>query len=457
MQKENIMMLSAEQIASLVNSRELSAHEVAEAFLKEAENDKTNAYITLCEDAVRCGDEVDKRVKNGEKLPLAGVPMGIKDNICTEGVRTTCASRFLKDFVPSYSATAWKKLRAAGAVMIGKTNLDEFAVGSDGTSSAFGETKNPLDASRVPGGSSSGSGAAVAAHLCAASLGSDTGGSARLPASFCGAVALKPTYGTVSRYGLVGFAPSFEQISPMAMNVRDTALVFDVIRGRDERDMTSFDIDFELKVPDAARLSVGVFTDVGCLPEVRGAADMTAAFFARLGASCEEITLPHHELAAGTYYTLSSTELASNLARFDGIRYGADCGGVGRTRKECFGKKLKCRMAEGAYVLTEKNAERYSAACAIRQEVRLGMDSLFEKYDLIITPSAASAAVRFGEDASHSDVYSVFANLSGCPALAMPSGALSDGLPVGVQLMARHGAESLLFGAASLVEERRAR
>ncbi|MCQ2456070.1 MAG: aspartyl/glutamyl-tRNA amidotransferase subunit A, partial [Clostridia bacterium] len=423
--------------------------------LTVAEQDDSNSFCTLCRDAARRADEVDARVNNGEELPLAGVPAGIKDNICTEGVRTTCASKLLENFVPSYSATAWKKLRAAGAVLIGKTNLDEFAVGSDGTSSAFGKTKNPLDAERTPGGSSSGSGAALAAHLCAVSLGSDTGGSSRVPASFCGVTTLKPTWGAVSRYGLVALANSFDQICPMAGNVRGTALVFDAIRGRDERDMTSYDVDFEMKIPDVRGLRIGVFCADGCFPEVRAAAEKTASFLERSGASADEITLPHHELAAGTYYTLSSTELASNLSRFDGIRYGSSTGGVMETRKELFGKKLKERIAEGAYVLKEKDSVRYSAASAIRREMCLGMDSLFGEYDLIITPAAQSAAVRFGESLYGCDEYTAIANLTGCPALVTPSGVTQDGLPIGVQLMARHGAESLLLGAASLVEEGR--
>lgn len=462
---KDVSNISAAVLAELVRHREVSAMELAAHFLRLAENDSYNSYITVtAEEAVSSARRVDELIRIGEvDLPLAGVPVSVKDNICTAGVRTTCASRFLADFVPSYSATAYEKLLRAGAVPVGKVNLDEFAVGSDGSTSFFGKCTNPHDTERTPGGSSSGSATSVFAGSALMSLGSDTGGSARIPASYCGITALKPTYGSVSRYGLVGMAPSLEQICPMTKTVADNKLLFDVIKGFDRRDMTTYGCVGEYgtreKSTDARGLKVGVY-----LPEDAGeiavkAVKNASRWLCDAGCVTCEIMLPCINDGLGVYYTLSSAEASSNLARFDGVRYGyrSASGDVSDTRAEGMGPKLRERLAEGAYVLTHANGSAYVRALEKRELIKKEMASLFEKVDVILTPATDYVAPKFNDSLPKTDRYAVYANLSGTPALTLNAKTDKNGLPLGVQLIGRHYDEDTLYTIAEIIEEGRCR
>lgn len=445
---------TASCIAARVSTGGLSAVEVCREALDAAEADTNNAYITVMRElALKTANLVDERVARDEKLPLAGVPISIKDNICTEDVKTTCASKMLADFVPSYSATVYKKILSAGAVPVGKTNMDEFAVGGDGSTSYFGPCKNPLSSERSPGGSSSGSAASLALGSVLLSLGSDTGGSARLPAAYCGLYALKPTYGAVSRYGLVGMAPSLEQICPMAKYLSDCELLFDVIRGFDERDMTtSYYSESMAEIPTTIRVGVVLPADVSI--DVRSAMENIASILVNCGATLENTMLPLQEYVSRVYYTISSAETYSNLARFDGIRYGyrSENGNVRQTRSEAFGDTLKERIAEGVYSLTHDGGSPYIRALEYQRDIISGLDNLFEKYDVILMPVSDTVAPIIGDGVVDNDRYNVYANLTGCPALAIPAGMTDAGLPVGIQLMARRGAEKLLFEVAKMIE-----
>lgn len=454
--RDKIKNMSATEIASLVRTKELSAKEVCEDFIVRALSDENGAYITVTEkEALSAAETVDKLISEGARLPLAGVPVSIKDNICTEGIRTTCASRFLENFVPSYSATAYIKLLSAGAVPVGKANMDEFAVGGEGDTSYFGAAVNPLDSRRSTGGSSSGSAVSVASSLAAASLGSDTGGSARIPAAFCGVYGLKPTYGSVSRFGLVGMAPSFEQICPMTKTLEDSELLLGVISGVDKRDMTSKDIHRRL-YSEKNVLRVGVFLPDDCDSDVVSAVKCASGELSDFGAFTDEITLPETEYAVRTYYTLSSAETYSNLARFDGMRYGnsVGSGSVIDSRTYGFGKTLRERIAEGVYAIEHNGGDAYVMALELRRSIRQGMDSLFASYDVIITPVCHTITPQAGRLGYSADLFSVYANLCGCPALVIPFGRDSSGLPVGIQLMASHGNEGLLYSAARIIEGR---
>ena len=454
---EKRLYYTASYIADKVSSGEMSAVDVCREALQAAETDGNNAYITVMRGrAEKTAALVDERASRGEKLPLAGVPVSIKDNICTEGVKTTCASKMLAGFVPSYSATVYEKLLSAGAVPVGKTNMDEFAVGGDGTTSYFGPCKNPLSSEHSPGGSSSGSAASLALGSVILSLGSDTGGSARLPAAYCGLYALKPTYGAVSRFGLVGMAPSLEQICPMARDISDCELLFEVIRGFDGRDMTtSYYSESISEMPETLRVGVALPADVS--GDVRSATEGVASVLENSGAVLESVSLPLQEYVSRVYYTVSSAETYSNLARFDGIRYGyrSESGNVRQTRSEAFGDTLKERIAEGVYSLTCDGGAPYVRALEYQRDVMRELDTIFEKVDVILMPVSDTAAPLLGEDSADHDRYNVYANLTGCPALAIPAGVTDTGLHVGVQLMARHGCEKLLFDAARMIERGR--
>lgn len=444
MEKKNYSLIS---LAEAVRCGEVSAVEVCREHLEMSEHSETRAFITLMGDtALAVAESVDKRVAAGETLPLAGVPFAVKDNICTAGMRTTCASRMLADFVPSYSATAYDRLLAAGAVPIGKANMDEFAVGDMGDTSYFGGCRNPIDMTRVPGGSSAGSAAALAEGLVLGALGSDTGGSSRQPASYCGVFALKPTYGAVSRFGLVGMAPSLEQICPMAADLDGCERIFNVIKGRDLRDMTSRD----LADGDCTCERVGVYLPGDAPNEVKAVISLAAERLAEQGIGCENMTLPETDTVSRVYYTISSAEAYSTLSRFDGIRYGrrADDGKSHTARSEGFGKRLRERLAEGVYSLEHDGGAPYVNALELREGIKRGVDALFGEYDLILTPVVDTTAPKIGEGAFGGDRYNFYANLTGCPALAIPCGKGEDGLPMGIQLMAPRGGESRLFAAA---------
>ena len=458
-------------------SRQASAREICAASLTRIteENPRNNAFITVLEErAMAQADEVDRKLAAGEPLPpLAGVPVAVKDVILTEGTRTTCASNILANFIAPYSATAVEQLEAAGAVVVGKTNCDEFAMGSSNENSAFGPVRNPHDTDRVPGGSSGGSAAAVAAGMCVAALGSDTGGSIRQPASFCGVVGVLPTYGRVSRYGLVAYASSLDHIGPFGRSVQDVAALLEVIAGRDPLDSTSAavpvpDYVAELGAP-VKGFKVGVpkeYFAEGLSPEVRARIEAGLQVLRGLGCEIVEISLPNTEYAVACYYIIATAEASSNLARYDGVRYGFRAAGVStladsyrKTRSQGFGNEVKRRIMLGTYVLSAGYYEAYYLkAQKVRTLVAQDFAKAFEKVDAIVTPVSPTPAFRIGEKAENplemylSDIYTITGNLAGIPGISVPCGSVpapdGKGLPVGMQLLARHFDEARMLRLA---------
>ena len=449
--------------------------EKTRAFLEKIRSDTFNAFITVDEAGALQGAQVaEELLKSPDAGALAGIPVAIKDNICTRGVRTTCASKILSGFVPTYDATVVKKLKEQGAVILGKTNLDEFAMGSTTTSSIAGPTRNPRDPSRTPGGSSGGSGAAVAAGLCAGALGSDTGGSIRMPASFCGITGLKPTYGSVSRYGLVAFASSLDQIGPMAPTARDAAVLFDAIKGYDPLDSTSVPRDYgptDLDGIDLKGLRIGVpeeFFGEGLNQEVKAAVQSGIAVLEDMGGRIVEVGLPHAGYGVAVFYIVATAEASSNLARYDGVRYGLrvqdplDLGDMyARTRATGFGPEVKRRIMLGTYVLSAGYYDAYyRKASQVRTLIAEDFRKAFSQCDIIAGPTTPVTAFRLDEMIDDPlslyllDIYTIPANLAGLPALSIPCGFDSLGLPVGMQLMAPHFREDLLLGAGISFQDR---
>ncbi len=408
---------------------------------------------------------------------LHGIPITVKDNICITGEATTCASRILRDFRPPYDATVIARLKQDGAILIPRANMDEFAFGSSTENSAYGPTRNPWAADRVPGGSSGGSAAAVAADLAIAALGSDTGGSIRQPASFCGVVGLKPTYGRVSRYGLVAFASSLDQIGPITKDVTDCALLLSVIAGHDPLDSTSAPVPVPdylaaLKAsPNGLRLGIPkeYFVE-GIDAEVKQAIEQAITVFERLGVSCEPVSLPHTPYAIATYYIIATAEASSNLARYDGVQYGLRASGGGdgsallemylRTRTDGFGAEPKRRILLGTYVLSHGYYDAYYLkGLKVRTLIKQDFDRAWERYDGILTPTAPTAAFRIGEKLDDplqmylSDIFTISANLAGVPALSMPCGVTREGLPIGLQLLAAPFKEDVLLRVAYAYEQ----
>jgi aspartyl-tRNA(Asn)/glutamyl-tRNA(Gln) amidotransferase subunit A len=441
----------------------------------EALNERLGAFLTLNEEeALRRAEALDRDLARGEWRPLLGVPVAIKDNICTRGLRTTCASQILHNFIPPYHATAVERLLEAGAIIIGKTNCDEFAMGSSNENSAFGVVRNPWDLERVPGGSSGGSGAAVAADLCVVALGSDTGGSVRLPAAFCGVVGLKPTYGRVSRYGLVAYGSSLDQIGPITKTVADAARVLQVIAGRDPRDSTSSNHpvpDYVAALNGEIRgLRLGVpreYFGPGLDEEVKTAVWHAIHRFADLGVEIVEVRLPHTEYAIACYYIIATAEASSNLARYDGVRYGYRAEGARtlremyrRTRQEGFGAEVKRRIMLGTYVLSAGYYDAYYLkALKVRTLIERDFREAFTRCDLIVGPTSPTVAFRLGEKTEDplamylSDIYTIMANLAAIPAISIPIGLSREGLPIGLQLHARHFDEATLLRAAHAYEQ----
>ncbi|MBA2663912.1 MAG: Asp-tRNA(Asn)/Glu-tRNA(Gln) amidotransferase subunit GatA [Bradymonadaceae bacterium] len=439
---------------------------------------KYNAYITVCEaDTLFArAERIDKARISGAPLgALAGVPIAIKDNMCMKGVRTTAGSRMLENFIAPYDATVVERLEAAGAIIVGKTNLDEFAMGSSNETSFFGPVKNPRDSETIPGGSSGGSAAAVAANLCSAALGSDTGGSVRQPASHTGTVGLKPTYGRVSRFGLIAFASSLDQIGPMTKSVEDAALLLEAIAGHDPRDATSVDRavpafqSFVAMGVEGMRLGIpreyfeaeaGVDPDV--LANVRGAIQKLE----EAGATIVDISLPHTEYAVATYYLIATAEASSNLARYDGVRYGYRADEAKtllemyeRTRAEGFGDEIKRRIMLGTFVLSTGYYDAYyRKAQQVRTLISQDFDRAFSKVDAIVTPTAPSAAFRFGQKSADplqmylEDIYTISCNLAGLPGISVPCGTNKAGLPTGLQMLAPRFEEATLFRVAGQCE-----
>ncbi len=435
--------------------------------------DDLNAFVTVFEEeALRAARGIDEKIRSGRAGPLAGMIVGVKDNICVCGHRTTCASRMLENYVPPYHATAVERLIAADAIIIGKTNLDEFAMGSSSERSIFGPVLHPRDPARVPGGSSGGSAVAVATGMVHAALGSDTGGSIRQPAAFCGVTGLKPTYGRVSRYGLVAFAPSCDQIGPLAGNVEDVARVLRVISGRDARDATSADVpvpDFTLSPPgDAKNLRVGIpkeYFPASLDAEIAEAVLNGVELLAEAGASVHDVSLPHAEYAVPAYYCISMADTSSNLARFDGVEYGFRRPAetyqemVTRSRTDGFGEEVKRRIMIGTHILS-RGADRdyYLKARQVRRLVARDFEEAFEKVDVIITPTTPTTAFKRGECSKDpvamflADVFTVGGNLAGIPAISIPCGVDARGLPIGLQLYARAFDEATLLKAAGFLE-----
>ena len=466
-------------IADRVRRGEVTAESVTSASLARiGEIDpKIHAFLHVASDALDQARDIDRKRARGASLgPLAGVPVAIKDALVTRGVPATAASKMLASYIPPYDATVVARLRSADAVLIGKTNMDEFAMGSSTENSAFGPTKNPCDVSRTPGGSSGGSAAAVAGAMTPCSLGSDTGGSIRQPASFTGTVGIKPTYGRVSRYGLIAFASSLDQVGPLATDVRGAARVLSVIAGHDPRDSTSLDVpvgDYEAACDHSVRgVRIGVPSEYfaeGHDPEVQ--ASVRAALSALSAAGCivRPVSLPHTRFAVGTYYVLATAEASSNLARFDGVRYGLRSLGpagkrdlrdmYGATRDAGFGAEVKRRILLGTFVLSSGYYDAYYLkAQKVRTLIRRDFESVFRDVDVICSPASPTPAFRLGEKSDDplamylNDIYTLPASLAGLPAMSVPCAPTSAGLPVGLQVMARPLEETTMLAVAAAWE-----
>lgn len=469
--------LTAHELHDLLVSRQVSAREVTQSVLDRISGveDRVRAFVTVTADiALAQADAVDRRIAQGEEIgPLAGIPIAIKDNMCTKGTLTTCSSKILYNWVPPYDATVVERLANAGAVMIGKTNLDEFAMGSSTENSAFFVTRNPWDLKRVPGGSSGGSAAAVAADEAILALGSDTGGSIRQPASFCGVVGMKPTYGRVSRYGLVAFASSLDQIGPLTKDVTDCALLLQSISGKDPMDSTSVDLpvpDYIASLRNDVRgLKIGVPKELfaqGVRPEVADAVMNGIELLKSLGAEYREISMPILEYTLPTYYILAPSEASSNLARYDGVRYGLRSKGATdvlsifcKSRNEGFGPEVKTRIMIGTYALSAGYYDAYYLkAQKVRTLVRKAYDEAFSEFDVLISPTAPTVAFGIGEKADDpmemklADVCTIPVNMAGIPALSITCG-FSEGLPIGMQIMGRPFDEETILRVAYTFEQ----
>ncbi len=456
---------------------EISAVELTEAVLSriEAVEPQVRGLVTVTAERARsAAQEADKRIREGNTMPLTGIPLVLKDNMCTEGIATTCSSRMLESFVPPYTATAAQKLLDAGAVMVGKSNMDEFAMGSSTENSAFFPTHNPWDASRVPGGSSGGSAATVAAGETLIALGSDTGGSIRQPASFCGVVGIKPTYGTVSRYGLIAFASSLDQIGPLASNVTDAALTLNTISGYDSMDSTSIQRDTpdytQALVPDVRGMKIGVVKEMfgeGVEPQVRDTVLEAARVLEQAGAIVDwEVSLSLTEYALPVYYILAPSEASSNLARYDGVKYGYSWDGTAdmwegmeRTRQHGFGPEVKRRILLGAYALSSGYYDAYyRKAQQVRTLIRREYEDAFTRFDVLLTPTSPTLPFGLGERTNDplamylADICTIPVNIAGVPAVSLPCGFV-DGLPVGLQLIGPSLGEEAIIRAAYTYEQ----
>ncbi len=462
---------TAKELRAALKAGETSAAALAECYLAKiaAEDAAYHAYNTINERAAAEAAAVDKRLADGLDSPLAGVPVAIKDNIATETMPTTCSSKILQGFMSPYNATVIEKLAAAGAVLLGKTNMDEFAMGSTTETSCTGVTKNPWDTAKVPGGSSGGSAAAVAAGLAPVALGSDTGGSIRQPCAYCGLTGMKPTYGAVSRYGLLAYGSSLDQIGPIAHTAADCAAVLQVIAGYDEKDSTSAkDVRFDFAAAltgDIAGKKIGLpknYLGEGLDAEIRAAILAAAEQFAALGAEIEEFEMPMLEYAVPAYYIIASAEASSNLSRYDGIKYGYHPEGFAdledlylSARSEGFGPEVKRRIMLGTFALSSGYYDAYyQKALKVRALIRQNFDAAFAKYDAIISPVAPTTAPRLGESLSDplamylSDIYTVAVNLVGIPAISLPCGFDAAGMPIGMQLLGAMWSDDKLIDLA---------
>ena len=461
--------LTIKDIRGGLMKKEFSAWELTAAHLDkiEKENDEIFAFLHIARDlAISQAKAVDEKIKNGEQIGiLEGIPMAVKDNIMVQDLPCTSGSKILQNYIAPYDATVIEKIKGQGAVILGKTNMDEFAMGSSTETSAFGPTRNPRDLRRVPGGSSGGSAAAVAADQCAAALGSDTGGSIRQPACFCGAVGLKPTYGAVSRYGCAAYASSLDQIGPLAKTVADAQTVFDAIRGQDGRDSTSAEMPAGEAAKEKYRLGVPKeYFVAGMDSRVESAIKEKISFLEKQGHKIEEVSLPHSEFALACYYIIATSEASANLARYDGMRYGAAKGGDTVTdayfaaRGQGFGAEVRRRIMLGTYVLSAGYYDAYYVrAQKVRSLIRRDFDRALAQVDAIIAPVSPTLPFAIGEKTDDpvqmylADIFTISVNLAGVPSLAMPCGA-ADGLPVGLQIIGRHFDESTLFNVGKIIE-----
>jgi aspartyl-tRNA(Asn)/glutamyl-tRNA(Gln) amidotransferase subunit A len=474
----DLNLLSIDAARTAVQERKTTSMALIESFYAriQKEDAEIGAYLTLTKErAMEQADRIDRMASAGTPLPpLGGVPVGIKDVMCTRGVRTTAGSKILDNFIPPYDCTAVARLEAAGAVVLGKLNCDEFAMGSSNENSAFHPVRNPRDQTRVPGGSSGGSAAAVAADMAVVTLGSDTGGSIRQPAAFCGVVGLMPTYGRVSRYGLIAFASSLDHIGPLAKNVKDAAIVLRTIAGRDPMDSTSAEVpvpDYEAELEKPVRgLKIGVAKEYfgeGLEPGIRKAVEAAVQALAKLGCEVVPVSLPHSEYAIPTYYLVATAEASSNLARFDGVRYGYRAKNARtlsemyrRTRDGGFGAEVKRRIMLGTYALS---AGYYNAYYLKAQKVRTlltqDFDEAFKKVDAIVTPTTPTAAFKLGEKVNDplamylADIYTVTADLAGIPGISVPCGRTRENLPIGLQILGKHFDESTILRVAHAYEK----
>lgn len=476
----SILSMTAVELAAAIKKHEVTVKEAVEAVLDniEKKEDTYHCYVTVDrEGALKQAEEIQKKIDDGTLSgPLAGVPVAIKDNMCTEGLLTTCSSKILYNFVPTFTSEAVLNLQKAGAVILGKTNMDEFAMGSTTETSAYGVTRNPWNPEHVPGGSSGGSAAAVAAEECFYALGSDTGGSIRQPASFCGVVGLKPTYGTVSRYGLIAYGSSLDQIGPICKDVTDCATILEAIASHDSKDSTSVerqDTDFtSALVEDVRGMKIGIPRDYfgeGLNPEVKEAVLRAAEVLKEKGAIVEEFDLSLVEYAIPTYYTIAAAEASSNLERFDGIKYGyrtEEYQGLHnmykKSRSEGFGAEVKRRIMLGSFVLSSGYYDAYYLkALRVKALIKKAFDEAFAKYDVILGPVAPTTAPKIGESLSDpiqmylGDIYTISINLAGLPGLSIPCGRDSKGLPIGMQLIGDCFKEKNLIRAAYTYEKAR--
>lgn len=467
---------SVSELHELLLHKDISSTELTKAYIDRIKSvDPTlQAYLTVLEDeAMAQAAKVDEKISQGQALkPLEGIPMALKDNMCTEGIRTSCASKMLDNFYPPYNATVTERLRAAGTILLGKLNMDEFAMGSSTENSYFAKTRNPWNLECVPGGSSGGSAVAVAGDEAAFTLGSDTGGSIRQPAAFCGVVGMKPTYGAVSRLGLIAFASSLDQIGPFTKTVRDNALVMNAIAGHDPLDSTSVPIEApdytKFLVNDIKGLKIGIpreYFGAGIDPEVAKGIQAGIQTLIDLGAEVAECSLPHTEYAIPAYYLIATAEASSNLARYDGVRYGyrADADDVlgmfKKTRAEGFGQEVKRRIMLGTYALSSGYYDAYYLkAQKVRTLIKQDFDKAFEKFDVLLSPTAPTSAFKFGEKSADplamylSDITTVPINLAGIPAISIPAGFV-NGLPIGMQLMGKAFGEGSLYRVAYTFEQ----
>jgi aspartyl-tRNA(Asn)/glutamyl-tRNA(Gln) amidotransferase subunit A len=464
------------ELSGLLKRGEVSAREIIESVYKriDATEERIKAYVSLTrEEAYRMAEKADKDIAESNKKTLSGIPIAIKDNMCTRGIKTTCSSKILNNFIPPYESTATQKLSENGYVLTGKTNLDEFAMGSSTENSGFHATRNPWDTGRIPGGSSGGSAAAVAADECIAALGSDTGGSIRQPASLCGVVGLKPTYGRVSRYGLVAFASSLDQIGPITKTVADAAILLSIISGLDPLDSTSAPVAVQnfssVLGIDIKGLKIGIPREYfieGMDPEVSASVTEAINKLESLGAETMEVSLPHTGYAVAAYYVLATSEASSNLARYDGVKYGFRAEGKDlldmymKSRAQGFGAEVKRRIMLGTYALSSGYYDAYyKKAQQVRTLIKNDFENAFRDIDLIVTPTSPTPAFKLGEKTADplqmylADIFTISVNLAGVPAISIPCGFTSNNLPIGLQLIGKHFDEETLLKASYAYEQ----